>query len=114
VIVVGGCAIWLNEKAEEGRRQLASHDASAVIACRDFRDAMRDLNAGILTGAELRLRVQAVYENARLADATVAPGVSDGARVLLAAITSGNTEQASAARDALLKACSLPGANRRQ
>lgn len=109
---IGGCSIWFSEQVDEARQEMASYDASAVLACRDFRRTVADLDAGILTNAELRQRIQAVHENARLVDSTVAPGVADGARVLLAAVTQGATEQAKTAIGLLAKACSQPAANR--
>jgi hypothetical protein len=85
-------------------------DASARIACQDFRRALSDASAGLLTTPEFRARVQRVHENARLADSAVAPGVSEHASHLLKAVTSGTTADAAEATTALIAACKGPGA----
>lgn len=65
---IGGCSIWWSEQVEDVRQRQASYDASAVVACRDFRSALKDMLDGILTNAELRQRIQKVHDSARLAD----------------------------------------------
>jgi hypothetical protein len=85
-------------------------DASAVIACRDFRKTVNDLGAGILNEADLRTRIKQVHENARLVDNSVAPGVRDTAQSLLATVTTGTTEDAAKAIKDLQVACDQPAA----
>ncbi|HWB15894.1 MAG TPA: hypothetical protein VG538_05755 [Vicinamibacterales bacterium] len=110
LVVVGGAIAWLRSQPSQPAQP--AYDASAVIACRDFRSALKDTLDGTLTNAELRQRVQKVHDNARLADSKVAPGVADGARLLLAATTSGNRDEQARAIDLMRQACSQPGANR--
>lgn len=40
-------------------------DASAELACRDFRHVAADANAGLIAGYELRGKIQMIYDNAR-------------------------------------------------
>lgn len=76
-------------------------DASAIIACQDFNRAISDVKAGILTNEEFRNKIQKVYDNARLGS----KGVKQQAQDLLKAVTSGTTEEAVAATQALQEAC---------
>jgi len=62
-------------------------DASAVYACRDFTTLVKDTTDGLVEDAEIRPRIQAIYANATLADAAVAPDMADAGRALLAAAT---------------------------
>lgn len=96
-----------SEKTTEKESQ--EIDASATIACRDFRKAIVDVKNGILTDEEFRERIQKVYNNARLADEKIAPDVSDSSLKLLQAITSGTTKETTEATTSLEKACSGPG-----
>jgi len=57
-LVLAGCSSTPPEQRQ---------NASAVIACRDFATTISDVSKGLLTELELRQRVQAIYENARLA-----------------------------------------------
>jgi hypothetical protein len=77
-------------------------DASAKIACRDFNRAIKDAKDGILTNEEFRAKVQKVYDNAKLSSDNEIKG---SARDLLAAATSGTTDDAVDATLALTKAC---------
>src|SRR5437773_7013354 len=54
-LVLGGMAYCLD--------QPAARDASAVIACRDFLRLRADISKGIVSDAEMRPRVVAIYDS---------------------------------------------------
>lgn len=111
VIAVAGVT-WWRGPADGTRRTMPKYDESAVLACQDFRRTISDAGSGSLTGPEFRARVETMHERARLADSAVAPGVADGVRVLLAAVTNGTSQQATQGIDLLRTACNGPGAKR--
>jgi hypothetical protein len=98
LVVLAGCSA-----AEEPR----NWDASAHFACRDYSRLAKDLQGGLVNEPEMRTRVQQILENARLADAQKAPKVADSAQALLAAVTTGTTQEAVAAMKALTDACDV-------
>jgi hypothetical protein len=59
-------------------------DAGARLACRDFRSAARDQTDGLLTPSELRDRLKAVNDNARLSEE---PDIAQAGQDLLAEAT---------------------------
>jgi hypothetical protein len=61
-------------------------DASARLACEHFRNVAGDVTAGILTGPELREKLQEVHETARVSENE---GIASGAQAMLAGATSG-------------------------
>ena len=75
-LVLGGMAYCLD--------QPAARDASAVIACRDFLRLRADISKGIVSDAEMRPRVVAIYDSARLATTSAIVCAGTG---LLAALT---------------------------
>jgi hypothetical protein len=84
---------------------VSAADASAVLACREFAALRRDADAGIVADAEARPRVQALYANARLADAALAPDVQAAAAGLLVSATVSGQADAAAAVARLATAC---------
>jgi hypothetical protein len=64
-------------------------DASARAACEHFRNVMGDVAAGILTDAELRGKFREVHRSASVSDE---PGLAQAGTKLLAAMTTGTTE----------------------
>ena len=64
----------------------ATGDASARLACRDFYGIARD--ADLVTNAELRGRVQDMYDSH--ASVSETPGIAEAARAMLATLTSGD------------------------
>ena len=75
------------------------------LACNHFRNVLGDVQDGVLTDTELREKLKEVESNASIAS----PGVQTAARQLLAAATSGSSEEISAAGGKLLAACSVAG-----
>jgi len=71
------------------------NDASAWVACREYRQLVRDVAAGIATPAEVRVRLQALDRSAQLADD---PAVRTNARELLRAATTDDRFATEAAR----------------
>lgn len=61
-------------------------DASAQLACTHWRNVESDIRAGILTDAEIRTKIQEVYNDAQYSDT---PGIAQGAQNLLADVTIG-------------------------
>jgi hypothetical protein len=75
-------------------------DASAQLACRHFRNVMGDLE--ILSGAELREKVQEVHDTARVSEE---PGVAPAAREMLAAATADDGDRFLTAVGDMHEAC---------
>lgn len=65
-------------------------DASARAACEHFRNVADDVADGILTPSELREKVKDIYDAAQV---TKEPGMAPAGRRLLAAATSGGTDE---------------------
>jgi len=81
-------------------------DASAELGCAHFRNVMGDISKGILTDAEIRTKIQQVYDTARVSEN---PGIAPDAQAMLAAATANDgTAFASAAAD-FAKACTAVG-----
>jgi hypothetical protein len=80
-------------------------DASAFYACRDFARMYTDIKAGIVTEAEMRERVKEIHQTARLAKPKDAPGLRESTEALLAAMTSGTTNEGLAAITAIANVC---------
>lgn len=59
-------------------------DASASLACTHFRNVAADYSEGLLTVPELRTKLQEVHSDASV---STNPGIAEGARDMLAAIT---------------------------
>lgn len=100
IIVIAGLFSG-NKKETKPKDSPPKLDASATIACQDFSRAISDVKAEILTNEEFRVKIQKVYENARLGSKVVKQPAED----LLRAVTSGTTEEATAATVALAEAC---------
>lgn len=99
LIVVLAAACGSNGSGSEG-------DASAELACTHFRNVAADAGAGILTGSELRTKLQEVYNDAQV---SLEPGVADGAREMLAAVTEGDTQRFETAATDFSSSCSSAG-----
>lgn len=81
-------------------------DASAQLACTHFRNIVDDASAGILTDAEIRDKLKEVYDKAYVSSTR---GIADGARELLAGITTGTTSDFETALDSFSSACTRVG-----
>lgn len=81
-------------------------DASAELGCGHFRNIMGDVDAGILTDAELRTKFKEVYDTAYVSEN---PGIAEDARAMLAAITAGDGDPLVAAATAFSAACNAVG-----
>src|SRR3990172_1891347 len=77
-------------------------DALAKNACGAFARTYLDGKDGLLTDAEFRDRVKSIHDKAQYSD-TIA--VRDGARTLLAAVTSGTADESTSAMLNLTRAC---------
>jgi len=103
VVVVIGLLLWGCSALVGGDDSgSGSASASANVACRHYRNVMSDLNAGLLTDAELRSKVQEVYDDANVADEQ---SIRTAARELLASATAGDPDRFNAARGRMGSAC---------
>jgi hypothetical protein len=83
-----------------------SGDASAHLACQHFRDVADDAANGILSGFELRGKLQEVYGDARYSDS---PGIASGAQRMLRDATEGNTTDFRPAVQSFSASCTAAG-----
>lgn len=86
-------------------------DAGANLACTHFRNVASDAANGLLTPEEVRTKLQEVYSDARVSSS---PGIADGARRMLAAVTTliqggGSDAEYKAAISAFSDACTAAG-----
>jgi ABC-type Fe3+-hydroxamate transport system substrate-binding protein len=81
-------------------------DAGAGLACTHFRNVMGDAAKGLLTDAELRTKIQEVYDSAHV---SASPGVASGAQSMLAAVTAGDPTAFTAASTAFDTTCKAVG-----
>lgn len=101
VALAGMAALASSIGVDEGE---ASHlDPLGRSACYGAYELSRD--ADLLTDAEIRERVQDIYDDARYSDV---PGVAPAARRLLAAATSVDVDAFSAAASDLAESCNPP------
>jgi hypothetical protein len=105
IAIIGGCsaAISSNTPADTSS---GSADGATSLACSHFRDIASDMSKGILTDAEIRSKMQEVYDSASVAQAA---GIPDGAQSLLAAATAGDPTGLAIAISAFSTACSNAG-----
>lgn len=96
LVVLSGCG-----SAGEGLG-----DASAELACTHFRDVASDAADGLLTNAELRGKLQEVYNDAKYSDS---PGIAEGAERMVRDVTQGDTADMKAAIPAFDQACTDAG-----
>ena len=82
--------------------QIKGLDASATIACRDFRRLIRDTRAGVLTGPEMRERMKDIRANARVSKSH---GIAPAADDLLRAMTSGTPESIQSGMEGMVNSC---------
>lgn len=79
--------------------------SEAALACDHFRNIAGDASAGILTDSELREKLQEVYEGS-----VIAPDdVRSAARELLAALTTGTSDEFATAVTEMGAACERAG-----
>src|SRR5262245_4181631 len=88
----------------------AQFNGSAAIACSEFRKAMTEVSKGLVTDGELRQRIGAVYDKARLAtlDSGSAKPPDDfgpSAEEMLGSLIVGNHQSFVSAADRFSKAC---------
>jgi hypothetical protein len=77
-------------------------DASAQLACTHFHNIRGDVQAGILTDAELRKKLKEVYNDAWVSET---PGVAPAATAMLRAITQGDETEFPSAVANFIAAC---------
>jgi hypothetical protein len=77
-------------------------DAPAQLACGHFTNVMGDFSKGILTTAEMRAKIQEVYDNASV---SANKGIPDGATAMLAAVTADDGTAFLTASNAFMTAC---------
>lgn len=77
-------------------------DASAKLACRDFRNVAADVSAGIVADSELRGKMQIIHENAEVSEE---PGIASNATAMLAAATDFDDDELARAVTAFGSAC---------
>ena len=80
----------------------APKDASAIVACRDFANAISDSQKGLITNEELLVQIRNVYGNARLARSDK---LKIAGETMLREVTSGTTEGGLRAFKAFADAC---------
>lgn len=93
-LLVAGCG---GSESSEERPQRSQ----SSLACDHFRNVLRDAGDGVLTEPELRTKLKEVEGNANIAS----PAVQNAARQLLAAATSGTSQQVQDAAAQMLTAC---------
>lgn len=76
-----------SDRPDRGSTTSSRGDASARLACDHFRQVAADYRDGVLTGDELRIKLQEVHDNARVSDV---PGIASNGREMLAGATSGS------------------------
>ena len=81
-------------------------DILAKSSCEHFRNVASDATKGLLTDAELRVKLKEVYGDAQYA---TSDGIASGAQEMLSAITSGDSAALSAAITAFDLACKAAG-----
>jgi hypothetical protein len=86
--------LWMMDSPAHPQAAQERQDASDIVACRDYRHMLADLQAGVLTDGEVRKAVQRVRENAKLADSAEIREASD---IMLRTLTSGTPEEATEA-----------------
>lgn len=67
----------------------SKEDVRAEFACTHFRNILSDVQAGIYTDAELRTKLQEVYDDARY---STARGIGPNAEQMLRGITTGDQD----------------------
>lgn len=80
--------------------------AGASLACHDFRSTAQDQTDGLLTGAELRDRLQDINGRASVSEE---PAIVNAGRDMLAAITAGDDAELASAVRAMGAACDALG-----
>ena len=83
-----------------------SADASAELACGHFRNVVSDINDGLLTPGEVRVKIQEVYDTASVSENA---GIADGARSMLAAATADNGPEFLLAMNGFADSCRAAG-----
>lgn len=89
------------QSAQEASKQ-EDHDASATLACQHFGNVLGDIRDGILTGEEARQKLVEVNDDAKYSDDLQ---VRTSSKTLLAAFTSGTSDEVSTATNSLIEAC---------
>jgi hypothetical protein len=84
LLLVAGCGGGSDQGGEQ-----QGPDASAQVACADFRSAMRDVQQGILTDEELRDKVKEID---REASVSTQAGLASAGRAMLREVTTGTGE----------------------
>jgi len=78
-------------------------DASARLACGHWYNVRSDITDGVLTVPEMRQKLQEVHDDARVSEH---PGIAEGARDMLAAVTADDPESFGDAAGRFNGACS--------
>jgi len=81
-------------------------DDGASLACSHFRNVMGDASKGLLTDAELRTKIQEVYDSAHV---SANPGIASDAQAMLAAATANDGTAFTNAIAAFSDACVAVG-----
>ena len=97
VLLLAGLGALLNAAG-----LVEDRDSSAFLACRHFRNVAADASAGILTDAELRTKLQEVYDDARLSEDRA---IVEWGERMLAAVTRGDMDAFSTSVSAFGEAC---------
>lgn len=81
-------------------------DDAANLACTHFRNIMSDISKGLLTDAEIRTKIQQVYDTAQV---STKPGIAPDAQAMLAAATANDGTAFTNAAAAFSDACTKLG-----
>lgn len=97
-LVIGGCAAYVAIAGGDDDKG----DASAKLACSEFRSTAREQSAGHLTYGELRDRIKKINDRAWVSET---PGIASAAGDMLTAVTAGDDEALADAVNRMGTAC---------
>lgn len=89
-------------KSDQPANTAKDKDAAATLACQHFSNVLGDVRDGVLTDSEFRAKMQEVNDDAKVSEDAQ---VRNSARDLLAAVTSGTTDEVTASTNSLAETC---------